>query len=200
MSITNDIRGYADTAIEQGKQVVTQAVGQAQANVAQLTTRAGGAVTDLRSQAEKTLNVDAIRAAVEPYLAQAKIYRSGVTERAEGLLGSVKESVTSDKRVARVVSTAESVTGLVVDTVTERVVKPVTSLTGRKPVTSTRPTTTTSAASSNSTAAKAPAKKAAKPAATRPAAKKTAAKSTTKSTTKSAAKKAPAKKTTASSS
>ena len=118
-----------------------QAVGQAQANVAQLTAPvAGGAVTDLRSQAEKTLNVEAIRSAVEPYLAQARIYRSSVTERAEGLLDSVKESVTSDKRVARVVTTAESVTGLVVDTVTERVVKPVTSLTGRKPAASTRRT------------------------------------------------------------
>jgi hypothetical protein len=168
MSITSDIRGYADTALVQGKQVVNQAVGQAQANVAQLTTRASGAVTDLRTQAEKTLNIDAVRTAVEPYLAQAKQYRSSVTDRAEGLFETVK----SDKRVARVVSTAESVTGVVVDTVTERVVKPVTSLTGRgKPAPAARRRTAPKAAATT-----APAKKASKPAATRPAAKKTTAK------------------------
>lgn len=168
MSITDDIRNYADTALEQGKHVVNQAVGQAQANVAQLTTRAGGAVTDLRSQAEKTLNVDAIRTAVEPYLAQAKQYRASVTDRAEGLFETVK----SDKRVARVVSTAESVTGVVVDTVTERVVKPVASLTGRKPAPAPK------SPARKATAKSAPAKKANKPAATRPAAKKTTAKKT----------------------
>lgn len=152
MPITNDLRGYADTALEQGKQVVGQAVG-----------RANGIVTDLRTQAEKTLNIEAIRAAVEPYLAQAKQYRVTVTERAEGLFDSVK----SDQRFAKVVSTAESLTGVVVGTVNERVISPVSSLAGRKAT------------------AKPAATKASKPASTRPAAKKTAA------------KKAPAARTTA---
>jgi DNA-binding protein HU-beta len=178
MSITKDIRGYADTAIEQGKLIVGQASAQfnnlsgtARSNVSELTNRASGAVNDVRSQAEKTLNIDAVRTAVEPYLAQAKQYRASVTDRAEGLFDSVK----SDKRVAKVVSTAETLTGSVVDTVTERVVKPVASLTGRKP------------------AAK-PAARASKPASTRPAAKSTAASKAT-ATKKAAAKKAPARKT-----
>src|SRR6478672_10527196 len=130
MSITNDIRSYADTAIEQGKHVVEQAVeqasaqfngltGNARSNVTELTNRASGAVSDLRTQAEKTLNIDAIRTAVEPYLAQAKQYRASVTDRAEGLFETVK----TDKRVAKVVATAETLTGTVVETVNERVVK-----------------------------------------------------------------------------
>lgn len=176
MPITTDIRNYADTAIEQGKHVVDQAVGQAQANVSVLTNRASGAVADLRTQAEKTLNVDAIRTAVEPYLAQARQYRSSVTDRAEGLFETVK----SDKRVAKAISTAESVTGAVVGAVNERVVKPVNSLTGRG---STKPTRTSPAKpASKTTAKKSTAKKASKPAATRPAAKKTASKSTAKKT------------------
>jgi hypothetical protein len=180
MSITKDIRGYADTAIEQGKLVVGQASAQfnnlsgtARSNVAELTNRAGTAVNDVRSQAEKTLNIDAIRTAVEPYLAQAKQYRASVTDRAEGLFDSVK----SDKRVAKVVATAETLTGTVVGTVNERVLKPVTSLTGRKP------------------AAKKPAARTSKPATTRPAAKATAAKTT--AAKKTTAKKAPARKTAA---
>jgi hypothetical protein len=190
MPITSDIRNYADTAIEQGRHVVGQAVGQAQANVNQLTTRATGAVADLRTQAEKTLNVDGIRTAVEPYLAQAKQYRSNVSDRAEGLFETVK----SDKRVAKALSTAESVTGAVVGTVTERVVKPVATLTGRgsKPASATtsRKSTVTKPAASKSTAKKSTPKKttatkASKPAATRPAAKKTATKSPAKKTTAS---------------
>ncbi|HEY2296944.1 MAG TPA: hypothetical protein VGH43_04400 [Jatrophihabitans sp.] len=178
MSITKDIRGYADTAIEQGKLIVGQASAQfnnlsgtARTNVSELTNRASGAVNDVRSQAEKTLNIDAIRTAVEPYLAQAKQYRASVTDRAEGLFDTVK----SDKRVAKVVSTAETLTGTVVDTVTERVVKPVASLTGRKPAE--------------------PAARASKPASTRPAAKSTAA-AKSAAAKKATAKKAPARKAT----
>lgn len=180
MSITREIRSYADTALEQGKQVVGQAVGAvgtaqaqfneitgtARTNVSHLTTRAGGAVADLRTQAEKTLNLDAIRTAVEPYLAQAKQYRASVTDRAEGLFETVK----SDKRVAKVVSTAESFTGVVVGTVNDRVVKPVSALTGRGTKPALKP------AAPKSPAAKKPAaKKPSTPATTRPAAKKTTA-------------------------
>ncbi|MGH8862333.1 MAG: hypothetical protein ACRDVG_14075 [Jatrophihabitantaceae bacterium] len=179
MSITNDIRNYADTALEQGKHAVGQATAQftgitgaARTNVSTLGAKAADTVTDLRTQAEKTLNLDAIKSAVEPYLAQAKQYRATMTDRAEGLFDSVYGTVKSDERVAKVLATAESVTGAVVDTVTERVVKPVVSITGR--------------------GGKKPATKAAatKPASTRSAVKKApAAKTTAKSTAKSPAKK-----------
>jgi hypothetical protein len=167
MSITSDLRAYADTALEQGKQVGA---------------KASHTVADLRAQAEKAINVDAIRAitaAVEPYLAQAKEYRTAVTDRANGLVGTV----THDKRVAKLVDTAESLSGTVVGTVQQRVVKPVQNLTGlgkpaRKPV-----ATATRTASS-----------ATKPASTRPA-PKPAAKTTARSSAKpAAARKAPAKK------
>jgi ElaB/YqjD/DUF883 family membrane-anchored ribosome-binding protein len=190
MSITKDIRSYADNAVEQGKQVLDQAqtqlhdvtgqanglvgkvTGTAKENVSGLTTKATDAVHDLRTQAEKAVNVEAIKAAVEPYVAQAKGYSTTVTDRAEELFSTVK----NDKRVAKLVSTAESVTGIVVETVQERVVKPVRSMTGRgKP------------------APKAPATKpaATKPAATKPAATKPAA---TATTSKATARKAPVKK------
>jgi hypothetical protein len=188
MSITNDIRSYADTALETGKQYVGQAQAQfngvnRQANqfVSGLTTRATGTVHDLRTQAEKTLNIDAIKTAVEPYLAQAKQYRASVTDRAEGLF----ETVTSDKRVAKVITTAESLTGVVFETVQERVVKPVASLTGlgNTPAAKRTPAKPAKAATTRP-AKKAPAKKA-------PAKKAPAKKATT-------ARKAPAKKTTTS--
>jgi hypothetical protein len=161
MSITNDIRGYADTALEQGKQYVGQAQSQFQ---------------DLRSQAEKTLNVDALKTAVEPYVAQAKQYRTTVTDRAEGVFATVK----GDKRVAKVLTTAESMTGVVVGTVQDRVVKPVVSLTGRS---------TPARKSAPAKPAKAAATRPAKPAASTAPAKKAPAKKA------STARKAPAKPT-----
>jgi hypothetical protein len=191
MSITKDIRTYADNAVEQGKQVLDQAQtqlhdvtgqanglvgkvsGSAKDNVSELTAKATDAVQDLRTQAEKAVNVDAIKAAVEPYVAQAKGYSTTVTDRAEELFTTVK----NDKRVAKLVSTAESVTGIVVETVQERVVKPVQSLTGR----GTKPVAKAPAAAKPATA---------KPATTKPAPKPAAAVTTRKAT----ARKAPAKK------
>ena len=55
------------------------------------------AVNDLRTSAEKAINLDAIKTAVEPYLAHVKEYRSTVTDRAESLISGVK----SDKRVTK---------------------------------------------------------------------------------------------------
>ena len=171
MSITSDIRNYADTAIEQGKQFAGAA-----------TATANDLRADLQARAEKTLNFDAIKTAVEPYLTpyltQAKQYRSTVTDRAEGLLGTVK----SDKRVASVLATAETLSGVVVDTVQERVIKPVQSLTGRTPA--------------RKPARKSAAPKPVKAATTRPAKKAPAKKATT---AKSTTRKAPAKKATTSS-
>jgi hypothetical protein len=185
MSITSDIRSYADSALEQGKSVfdsaqsqlndvtsqanefVVKLRGTATDNVSAITKQANGYVTDLRSQAEKAINLEAIKSAIEPYLAQAKGYSTTVSDRAEDLFSTVK----NDKRVAKLVTTVEGLTGLVVETVQDRVVKPVQTLTGR----STKPA-----------AKKAPVKTAAKPAVTKPVAKKAPA--------KPAAKKAPARK------
>jgi uncharacterized protein YjbJ (UPF0337 family) len=200
MSITSDIRAYADTAVSQGKQVLDSTISGAQAqlndvsgqandfvgkltgtakeNVSGLTAKAGDTVTDLRVQAEKAVNLDAIKAAVEPYLAQAKGYTHTVTDRAEALLNSVK----SDKRVAKLVSTAESFTGAVVGTVQQKLVKPVQSLTGIGG----KPAVTPSAAAPKP--ATAPAVKAE----TKPAPRKTAARKSPAGT--SPARKSPARK------
>ena len=90
MSITSDIRNYADTAVNQGKQSlasaqaqlndVTGAAGEyvarytstARDNASSIADKANEAVTDLRTTAEKAINLDAIKTAIEPYLAQAK--------------------------------------------------------------------------------------------------------------------------------
>lgn len=174
MSITSDIRSYADNAVSEGKKVLDQAqaqlndvtgqandlVGKYRDNVSSVADKASGAVNDLRASAEKVINIDAIKSAIEPYLAQAKDYQANVQGRAEGIYSSLKK----DKRVGKFVDAAGNVSDVVVETVQERVVKPVQSLTGLggKPATK-KPASTT----------------AAKPAATRPAATKPAAKKTT---------------------
>lgn len=194
MSITSDIRSYADTALEQGKQVLDQAQAQftdatgqanefvgklrAKSNVAELSAKANVAVSDLRVQAEKAVNLNAIKAAIEPYLAQAKGYSTSVTDRAEELFTTVK----SDKRVVKIVTKAEELTGTVVETVQDRVVKPVQTLTGlgvkpaTKPV-APKPAVTTPATTTVATPAVTPvAAKATKPAARKAPAKKAAPK------------------------
>jgi hypothetical protein len=193
MSITSDIRSYADNAVSQGKQVLDQA--QAQLNdvtgqatdiygktnefVTEIAGKATEAVTDLRASAEKAINLDAIKTAVEPYLHQVKGYTHTVTDRAEVLISGVR----GDKRVAKLVDTAGTLSGVVVETVQERVVKPVQSLTGigvkaaPKPAPAAQP---------------APRAAATKPATAKPATKATA----TKPASKPAARKAPAKRTT----
>jgi uncharacterized protein YjbJ (UPF0337 family) len=192
MSITSDIRSYADSAVSQGKQVLDQAQAQlndvtgsanelggkltdtAKGNYSELSSKATDAVTDFRAQAEKALNLEALKSAVEPYLAQAKDYSASVTDRATGILDSVK----SDKRVASLVSTVESVSETVLDTVTEKVIKPVQSLTGL-----------------GVKAAPAPVKAAPTPVATKVAPKPAPVKAAPKPVaTKAAVKKAPAKK------
>jgi hypothetical protein len=145
MSITSDIRSYADTAIGQSKQVVGQTVS----------TAAG-----LRAQAEKAVNLEAIKAAVEPYLAQARNYSAALTDRAEDLFSTVKD----DKRVGGVVTRAETLTGAVVETVQARVLKPVQSLTGlggSPKIAATKPAPTPAVTKPAGTVRKAPAKKAA---------------------------------------
>jgi hypothetical protein len=173
MSIASDIRSYTDTAVSQGKQVLDQAQAQlndvtGQAN--ELFGKATVAVNDLRVSAEKAINFDAIKTAVEPYLAQVKDYTSTVTDRADAVLSGVK----SDPRVAKLVEAARPVTSVVVETVQDRVVKPVQSMTGIGVKPATKPATA--------------AKPATKPAATKPA--------TAKPASKPAARKSPAKRAT----
>jgi hypothetical protein len=124
------IRTYADSAIEQGK----LATEQANQIVGNLAGRAAGAVGELRAQAERALPLDTIKSVVEPYVDQARKqvqkYGSTVTERAEGVLGAVRQTVNSDPRLAKAVATAETVASTVAVTVQERVVKPVIDRTG----------------------------------------------------------------------
>ncbi|WP_375501844.1 hypothetical protein [uncultured Jatrophihabitans sp.] len=184
MSIASDFRTYADTAVAQGKtavaqsrQVLDQSLATAQAQLNDVTgtatdyastiaEKATETVFELRVTAEKAINLEALKTAVEPYLAHAREYGTSVTDRAEGVLTNLR----SDKRVAKVLDSATAVSGVVLVQVNDRIVKPVQSLTGIgvKPA--------------------APARKPApKPAVTKPAAaRKTAA--------RPAAKKAPARK------
>jgi uncharacterized phage infection (PIP) family protein YhgE len=168
MSITTELRSYADKAQAQLNDVTGQAnelYGKTKENVSEITNKATSVVHDLRVSAEKAVNLDALKTAVEPYLAQAKDYTAQVTDRAESLLNGVK----SDKRVAKLVETVE-----------ERVVKPVQSLLGR----SAKPAPKRPAAAKPATTAAA-AKPATKPAATKPASKPAARKAPAKRTTRS---------------
>ena len=78
MSITSDIRSYADTAVAEGRKVLDTTLATAQVqlqNVSAVANKAGEAVHDVRTSAEKAINADALRAAVAPYVAQAKGYQ-----------------------------------------------------------------------------------------------------------------------------
>jgi hypothetical protein len=168
MPITNDLRAYADSAVNQGKQTLSSA----QAQLSGVTEQAGEFVNDLRSSAEKLINVDALRTAIEPYLASLRSYGDSVAGRADELVATLKK----DPRFGKVVESADSLSNVVVELVQDRVVKPVQSLAGGSTSTARKPSP------------KPAAKRATKPAATRPATRKPAAKTT--------ARKAPAKRTT----
>jgi hypothetical protein len=189
MSITSDIRSYADTAVNQGKQSLATAqaqlndvtgvandyVGKARENVSDIAEKATEAVNDLRVTAEKAINLDAIKSAIEPYLVQAKGYGTAVTDRAEGLFNGIK----GDKRVAKVVDAAGNVTTVVITQVQDRLVKPVVSITGLGSKPAPKPVRKASPSPRKTTSAK--------PAATKPAARKT-------TTAKATPRKAPVKR------
>jgi heparin binding hemagglutinin HbhA len=168
---------------KQAQSQLNDVTGAAKDTVSDLTAKAAEAVNELLAQAEKAVNVDAIKAAIEPYVAQARGYSTTVTDRAEELYSTVK----NDDRVAKLVNTAESVTGVVVETVQDRVVKPAQALTGRG--------TKRAKAQPRKPAAKAPAAK--KTATTKAAPKpvKTTARPATKASAKSTASKSTARKT-----
>ena len=144
MSITSDIRAYADSAIDQGKQVLDTAqaqlndytgavgsnanelVGKTRDNITDIADKTAQVVADVRQSAEKAVNLDALSAAIEPYLAQLREYTSAVTDRVDDLLASAR----GDRRVAALADRVEPVVGAVVGLASERVVKPVQSFTG----------------------------------------------------------------------
>jgi hypothetical protein len=184
MSIATDIRSYADNVVASAQAQLNDVTGQAndlvgkvsataKENATVLTDKVSSAAQDLRASAEKAINVEAIKAAVEPYIAQAKGYRATATDRAEAFVAGLK----NDKRVGKLVDAAGSVSGVVVETVQERVVKPVQALTGRGSKPSAKPAGTP-------VAKPAPAPTASKPATTKPASKPTARKAPAKRTTK----------------
>jgi hypothetical protein len=198
MSIASDLRSYADTAVNQGKQVLDSTISTASAqltdvtgqanefygktkeSVVEIAGKASSAVQDLRSSAEKAVNLNAIKTAVEPYVAQVKGYTHQVTDRAEALLAGAK----IDTQLATLVGTVQ-----------ERVVQPVLSLTGRgsKPAQA----TPTPAPAKPAAATKAATKPAAtKPATAKPAPAKPATKSAATKPAATTARKAPAKRTT----
>jgi hypothetical protein len=182
VSITSDIRSYADNAVSQGKQVLDQAIDTAQASLNDVTGQAGDIVgraqknvNDLRATAEKAVNLDAVSTAVEPYIAQFREYTTAVTDRVEHAVDGLR----SDKRVAALIDQAEALGNTVVETLNERVVKPVQSLTGRSTSSATKPASKPTPKPRPATSTSRPAAKSAprKPATTKPASK-TAAKRT----------------------
>jgi hypothetical protein len=137
MSVTSDIRSYADTAVAQGKQVIDQVIEQvidqtidkAQAQFGEISGKATGAAHDLRAQAEKAVDLDALTAAVEPYVVQVKEYTSAVADKVSASVETLLTVARKDPRFDRFVITAESFGAVLLVTVNERVVQPVVSLT-----------------------------------------------------------------------
>jgi hypothetical protein len=169
MSIASDLRSYADKAQAQLNDVTGQAnelYGKTKENVSGIAGKATNAANDVRVQVEKAVNFEALKTAVEPYFAQVKDYTSQVTDRAEGVFNGVK----GDKRVAKLVETVE-----------ERVVKPVQSLINRGTKPAAKRTRVTSSAAANKPASRPAATKPASKPASKPAARKAPAKRTTKS-------------------
>jgi hypothetical protein len=157
------IRTYTDSAIAQGK----LAAEQANQFVGSLAGRAAGAVGELRTHAERALPIDTIKSAVEPYVG-----------RTRDQIQKQYQTVSSDRRVAKAVATAETVAGAVTDTVQERVVKPVAGFTGLGGNRTSKPAAT---AARKPAATRPATKPATKKAAAKPAAKKSTSTGTTAS-------------------
>jgi hypothetical protein len=179
MSIASDLRAYADTAVNTAVSQGKQTISVAQAQFSGVTDPALGfaneVVGDLREQAEKLVNVDALRTALEPYVAQLKSYGDSVTDRVDELVETLKK----DPRFGKFVEQADSFSAVLLELVQERVVKPVQSFAGvaaRPSQPAAKPSPKPAAKPSTAT----------KPAATRPTTRKPAAKTT--------ARKAPAKR------
>lgn len=150
MSLVSDVRSYADSALEQGKQAVDQAQsrfsdvqGSAQDLAGKAVRQASDTYADLRTRGEAVYErvstlpvVERATAVAEPYVAQLNGYRTAVTDKVEQLYTDLKKN----DQVAKVLGVAETAAGVVIETVNERVVNPVKSLLEREPVTDSRPT------------------------------------------------------------
>src|SRR3954468_463409 len=111
MSFANDVRSYADAALEQGKHVVDQAqsrlsevaptevVDKVQDRAQDFATRATATYADLARKGESLYErvsampiVESVSATVEPYVKQLDGYRVAVTEKVEVLYAELKKN------------------------------------------------------------------------------------------------------------
>jgi ABC-2 type transport system ATP-binding protein len=191
MSLTTDVRAYADAAIEVAVEQARHAL----------------------DQGKQAVNVDALRSSIEPYVATALTYTAKLAGRAEAAVAELR----SDARVASVIHTGEALAAAVVEAVSQRVgqagqaaassaaaasslVRPHSDSSAPVTVTEAAPapqpakTTAAKTTAAKSTAAKSTAAKSVKAAKTVKATSKTAA---SKSTTAKPAAKATARKSTA---
>lgn len=221
MSVTRDIRSYADTAVAQGKQVIDQFIDQAvqaqaqlgavggaandyvgklsaaaRMNVGEIADRATDAAQLLRTQAEKAVKLDALTAVSEPYRAQVKGYTSAATDKLTVRVDTLLSAARQDPRVGRFVTTTESLGAVLLVTVSQRVLQPVMSLTGVGGKSTASNDAASKPATSKPAARKPAVRKPAAPKAAAPGRKAAATKPATRPATTSPARKAAARKTT----
>jgi hypothetical protein len=117
MSITSDVRAYADNAIEVAVGQGKNALDAAQAGLGKLQHN----VASAKAVESITPNVDALRGAIEPYLATVLAYGAQFAGRvsigAEAAVADLKK----DARIAQVIHTGEALATVVVEAVHERV-------------------------------------------------------------------------------
>jgi heparin binding hemagglutinin HbhA len=135
VSITSDVRSYADAALEQGKHVVDQAQARltdvagdtpskVQDRAQGLATKASATYGELRERVATLPGVETVSSTVEPYVAQLHDYRVALAEKVEEFYSGLK----NNEQAAKVLAPAELAASVVIDTVNARVVKPVRSL------------------------------------------------------------------------
>ena len=138
MSITNDVRSYADAALEQGKHVIdqaqtrltdvaedaSQAADKVQDRAHDLATKASKTYGELHERVTSLPGVETVSSTVEPYLERLNVYRITVTEKVEELYANLKKN----EQIAKMLAPAEHAARTVMDTVNERVVTPVRTL------------------------------------------------------------------------
>ncbi len=167
MSITNDVRSYADAALEQGKQAVDHAqakltevagdatglagkVGGTAAEVAEkvqghaqgFAGKASGTYGELRNFGESVYGRVVALPVVESAASTAEPYvaqLNGYRLVVTGKIEAFYADLKKNDQMAKVLDGAEAVAGLVLGTVNERVVKPVRSLVESAPATHSAP-------------------------------------------------------------
>jgi len=115
MSIATDAKAYADAAVEQGKQALSQAQTVAAQAYAELRAKSDALLTSAKNGEVKGLDADtvnAVKSRVAPLVNQAKGLGDAFADKADELI--------KDPRVAKAVSGVEAVA----TTVHERLVQP----------------------------------------------------------------------------